>query len=82
VAKDDVDRAGIIKVDGSGFRLVGPEGHWSVDLTWSPDGRSLVLGERDGNVVGPRGKVVSVDVATGEETEVRTPVDSWQRLAP
>jgi len=82
VAKDDVDRAGIIRVDGSGFRLVGPEGHWSVDLTWSPDGRSLVLGERDGNIVGPRGKVVSVDVATGEETEVRTPVDSWQRLAP
>ena len=35
-----------------------------------------------GLVMQPAEKSWSVDVTTGEVTEVRTPVDSWQRLAP
>ena len=53
---------------------------------WSPDGRSLVFAEKpavdDAGNVGAWGTVWSVDVATGAQTEVRTPVESWQRLAP
>jgi len=56
------------------------------DLTWAPDGRSLVIFEHPWNdpdgPVGPDAHVWSVDVATGEVTEVQTPVETWQRLAP
>jgi hypothetical protein len=65
-----------------------PEGSTigSYDFVWSPDGRSLVFREApieapDGSV-GPWGKVWSVNVATGAQDEVKTPVESWQRLAP
>jgi len=81
-------RAGIANADGSSFRLVGPEVsvHRAIDLTWAPDGRSLVIFEHQIDVpdvpVGPSANVWSVDVATGEQTEVKTPVSSWQRLAP
>lgn len=81
---------GVVDSNGSGFRVVVParEGV-AQDFIWSPDGRSLVFHELpiespDGNVgnAGPWGRVWSVDVATGEQTEVQTPVESWQRLAP
>lgn len=85
---DSVPRAGLVNADGSGYRLVGPEGsnHRALDIIWAPDGRSLVIFEHPlgvrGVPVGPMANVWSVDVATGEQTEVQTPVESWQRLAP
>lgn len=88
VVTDSGHRAGIVNSDGSGYRVVGPEVYEqrAMDLTWAPDGRSLVIFEHPRNVqdvpVGPMAKVWSVDVATGEQTEVQTPVASWQRLAP
>jgi len=89
-------RAGIVNPDGSGFRLIGPEvfdpGTLSavyerqIGLTWAPDGRSLVLFEHPWRLpstpIGPDARVWSVDVATGEQTEVEAPVGDWQRLAP
>lgn len=66
-------RVGIADADGSGIRLVGPAGRVT-DFSWSPDGRSLIID------VEP--EAWSVDVATGEQTKVGTPVESWQRLAP
>jgi TolB protein len=77
---------GLVGSDGSGFRVVGESALGSYDFIWSPDGRSLVVRELpfeepDGSSA-PWGRVWSVDVATGEQTEVQTPVESWQRLAP
>ena len=77
----------IADADGSGFRFVGPAGgRWhGVDFTWSPDGRSLIIGGqgRDpGDLKRLAREAWSVDVATGEQTKVGTPVESWQRLAP
>jgi Tol biopolymer transport system component len=59
-------------------------------LAWSPDGRSLVFTEvaltEDSPVGGPpvisAGRTWTLDLATGQQTEVQTPVESWQRLAP
>jgi Tol biopolymer transport system component len=96
LTKDSKSQIGIFNSDGSGYRIVVPdviqfEGvDWRyVDWTWSPDGRSLVFSEvhgadpNDGRVdVYPRGRAWSVDVASGQQTEVQTPVESWQRLAP
>jgi Tol biopolymer transport system component len=57
-----------------------------IGVTWAPDGRSIVLFEHPWRLpsvpVGPDAKVWSVDVATGEQTEIDTPVGDWQRLAP
>ena len=53
------------------------------DLTWAPDGRSLVVtGDALDDDSGTQIKSWLVDVAAGEQTEVQTPVESWQRLAP
>jgi Tol biopolymer transport system component len=98
---DSALRAGIVNPDGSGLRLIGPEvldpgspGALSggksyerqIDVTWAPDGRSVVLFEHPWRApntpVGPDARVWSVDVATGEQTEVDMPVGDWQRLAP
>jgi Tol biopolymer transport system component len=87
---DSALRVGIANADGSGFELVGKEVYENraIDLTWAPDGRSLVIFDnpRDPDTpYAPGAKVWSVDVATGEQTEVQTPVWSvwsWQRLAP
>lgn len=85
-------RVGIVASDGSGYRTVGPTvapflgGH--TGFVWSPDGRSLVitgsvLEEDPVTLVSSwTEKTWSVDVATGEQTEVTTPVDTWQQLAP
>jgi Tol biopolymer transport system component len=79
------------EVDGS--RLTGPDiapggvPKRAIDVIWAPDGRSLVMfehpfaGESD-VPVGSSAKAWSVDVATGQQTEVQSPVATWQRLAP
>jgi Tol biopolymer transport system component len=74
-------RVALADAEGSGYRLVGPgmaDDRWAVDLTWAPDGRSLVVFEREA----PDARVWSVDVMTGQQTEIRTAVESWQRFAP
>ena len=102
VMRDAALRVAIVNEDGSGYRLVGPEledkqdvsRNWpdleqpDIDLTWAPDGRSLVIFEhRLASVlreVGPLGpaKAWSVDADTGAQTEIDTPVQSWQQLDP
>ena len=83
-------RVGIVASDGSGYRIVGPA---VTDLgdsgfAWSPDGRSVVITgavlqeDPDTLINSWTARTWSVDVATGEQIEVQTPVDSWQRLAP
>jgi Tol biopolymer transport system component len=82
-------RFGIVEPDGSGYRIVGPavSSVGGSDFTWAPDGRSLVV---MGHVMemdpptqtgGFVERAWSVEVATGQETELDTPVASWQRLA-
>lgn len=68
--------------DGSDLRLVGPT---TVDrnglgYAWSPDGRSLLISSRTGEV-----SLWSVDVTSGQATGVGSQTDripTWQRLAP
>ena len=52
--------------------------------TWSPDGRRWSSPSTLGMEITPDAerRMWSVDVATGEQTEVQTPVAAWQRLAP
>ena len=100
--RDAALRVAIVNEDGSGYLLVGPEvedkqdvsRNWpdleqpAIDLTWAPDGRSLVIFEhRLASVlrqVGPLGpaKAWSVDADSGAQTEIDTPVHSWQQLSP
>ena len=79
-------QVGIFNADGTGLRLVGPETSAAniLGYAWSPDGKTLLITEfpdfeplREIDR-----KMWSVDVATGEYTEVQNPVASWQRLAP
>jgi Tol biopolymer transport system component len=84
--KDLRRQIGIFNVDGSGFRLVGPETSASNILghTWSPDGKTLLITEFPDYEPAREKlrKMWSVDVATGAQTEIQTPVATWQRLAP
>ena len=64
-----------------GSALINPN---MLGITWSPDGKTLLITEvpdfeplREIDR-----KMWSVDVATGESTEVQIPVATWQRLAP
>jgi Tol biopolymer transport system component len=88
VAKGTEFNVGVVDSEGADFRTVVPEGSTfgEDDFLWSPDGRSLVFAEKpgvdDAGKVEAWGTVRSVDLATGGLTEVRTPVESWQRLAP
>jgi Tol biopolymer transport system component len=83
-------RIGIFEPDGSGYRIVGPAvtNLGTTHFAWSPDGRSIVINghalreDPDTLTNSWVEKAWSVDVTTGEQTEVQTPVDSWQRLAP
>jgi Tol biopolymer transport system component len=80
--KDDVYQIGLGRPDGSGFRLVGPEtgDRNGLGYAWSPDGQTLLIASRRGDVV-----LWSVDVASGDATAVDGPADripAWQRLAP
>jgi Tol biopolymer transport system component len=84
--KDGKRQIGIFNADGTGYRLVGPETSASQILgaTWSPDGKTLLITEFPDFEPAREElrKVWSVDVATGEQTEVPNPVSSWQRTAP
>jgi Tol biopolymer transport system component len=84
--KDFMRQIGLFNADGSGFRLIGPETLATNILgsTWSPDGTSLLITEfpEDEARREQDRKMWLVDVATGEQTAIQTPVASWQRLAP
>ena len=84
--KDSTRQIGIFNADGTGYRLVGPETSASQILgaAWSPDGKTLLITEfPDFEPAREKlRKVWSVDVATGEQTEVQNPVGSWQRVTP
>jgi Tol biopolymer transport system component len=79
-------QVGIFNADGTGFRVIGPETHVSniLGYTWSPDGKTLSITEfPDAEAARERlRKMWLVDVATGAQTEIKTPVETWQRLAP
>jgi TolB protein len=92
VSKGALEQIGVVKPDGSDFRIVWPDvtdlGS-SFEYFWSPDGQSLVITEvtseedPDSGLIGRRAERSWIlDVATGERTEVGTPVSTWQRLAP
>jgi Tol biopolymer transport system component len=88
------ERIAVVHPDGSGYRIVWPDvpdfqGAGIARFSWSPDGSSLVITkintEEDPEtmeVVRSAKRTWVLDVATGELTEVQTPVESWQRLAP
>lgn len=84
--KDLGRQVGIANADGSGFRLVGPEtvNPNMLGVTWSPDGKTLLITEVPDfePLRESKRKMWSVDVATGAVTEVQNPVATWQRLAP
>jgi Tol biopolymer transport system component len=84
--KDFKRQIGIFNADGTGYRVVGPETSASQILSaaWSPDGKTLLITEFPDYEPAREKlrKVWSVDVATGERTEIQVPVASWQRLAP
>ena len=80
----------ILAPDGSEHRIDGPTviDLWPESIAWSPDGRSIVVSgdalwndpETHSNRIDT--KTWLVDVATSAWTELQTPVQSWQRLAP
>ena len=84
--KDFKRQVGIFNPDGTGFRVIGPETSASniLGYTWSPDGKTLHITEFPDYEPAREKlrKMWSVDVATGAQTEIQTPVGSWQRLAP
>jgi Tol biopolymer transport system component len=84
--KSATRQVGVFNADGSGYRVLGPDTLMLniLSYTWSPDGRTLLISEfpdeeaeREANR-----RMWSVDVASGAQTEVETPVATWQRLAP
>ena len=84
VDKDFKRQVAIANADGSGYEVLGPETTTSniLGFTWSPDGKNLLITqfpEAESQREAER-KMWSVDVATGEYTEVLNPVASWQRI--
>lgn len=85
----EVVRIGISAPDGSGFRTFAVESSAdasSIDLQWSPDGRSLVI---EGFEPGPqrmndpkRPMSWLIDPATGEATPADVHIGDWRPLAP
>jgi Tol biopolymer transport system component len=79
-------QVGIVNADGSGYQLVGPQTSASKNIlssTWAPDGKMLLITEfpdAEAQREAER-RMWSIDVATGEATEVPNPVGSWQRNA-
>lgn len=72
----------IAPADGSApARPVGPQTHGENGMThmWSPDGRTVTISVLP-SVDEPT--FWSVDVATGQATELENPSQAWQRLAP
>ena len=84
--KDARRQVGVARADGSEMRVVGPEVAASrlLGYTWSPDGRSLLITELPDNEAlrEAEREMWSVDMASGVQTRVTTPVATWQRLAP
>ena len=80
-------QVGIFNADGSGF-LARRDRRGSISSilahTWAPDGKTLLINEFPENESrrDAARKVWSIDVATGDHTEVGFPVANWQRLAP
>ena len=83
-------KVGVFEPDGSGYRTLGPAivDRGDAAFAWAPDGRSLLIADsvlrQDPDTLTYRWEATtwSVDVATGVQMEVRTPVGSWQRLSP
>ena len=83
------EQVGIVATGGSGYQLVGPTFPFgSANFVWAPDGRSIVV-TGDANRQDPDTGIYrwvptswSVDVVTGDATEVATPVETWQQLTP
>lgn len=84
--KDFKRQVGIFNPDGADFRVIGPETSASniLGYTWSPDGKTLLITEFPDYEPAREAlrKTWAVDVASGAQTEVQTPVTTWQRLAP
>jgi Tol biopolymer transport system component len=83
---DSRRQVAIANADGTGLRVVGPETTPAniLGYTWSPDGKTLLITqfpEIESQREAER-RMWSIDVATGQETEVQNPVGSWQRLEP
>ena len=78
--KDFKRQVGIFNADGTGFRVIGPETSASniLGYTWSPDGKTLHITEFPDYEPAREKlrKMWSVDVATGAQTEIQTPVGS------
>jgi len=94
LAKLGREQIAVVHPDGSGYRIVWPDvpdflSAATVGFSWSPDGRSLVITKLDieedpetMEIVRETERTWVPDVATGEQTEVHSPVQSWQGLAP
>jgi TolB protein len=84
--KDFKRQIGVANADGTDFRLVGPETKYSniLGAAWSPDGKTLLITEMPDYEPAREKlrKMWSLDVGTGEYTEVQNPVGTWQRNAP
>jgi Tol biopolymer transport system component len=72
-------RIGTVASDGSGSRIVGAsDAAGTVDVDWSPDGRSLVVVRRDADSrIG-----YLLDPATGKKISAEFQIGDWQGLAP
>ena len=85
-----VKRVWLVEPDGSGSRSLAPATIEGLDMRfrWSPDGRSMVImgavlkEDPVTRISRHVAAIWSVDVASGETTQVQTPVGSWQRLGP
>ena len=78
--KRGIYQIAIGRPDGTGLRPVGPRiyDRNGFGYAWSPDGKTLLIRARNGAV-----SLWSVDVATGDATELDAPTDTiptWQRL--
>lgn len=78
--KSGIYQIAIGRSDGTGLRLVGPRiyDRNGFGYAWSPDGKTLLIRARNGAV-----SLWSVDVASGDATELDAPTDTiptWQRL--
>jgi Tol biopolymer transport system component len=83
------EQVGIVAADGSGYQLVGPTFPFgSASFVWAPDGRFIVVAgdanrqDSESGTYRWEPTTWSVDVTSGDATEVTTAVDSWQQLAP
>jgi Tol biopolymer transport system component len=71
----------VVDAGGTGLRRLSRTPRWFSDHapTWSADGRSVLFVRSGGSFSDPAGALVSVDVASREETPFR-PLPRWARL--